>query len=84
MKDISVEIDRLVVEGAPGDARRLGRLIEAALETQLRERGVPAGLTGGAVEEVRAPAASLPPGATDRQLARQTAQAVYHSLGRKA
>jgi len=85
MSDITVDIDHVVLDGLedePRDARRLGSLIESALQQLIEERGLPAGLESRGRAVIAAPTVSLPPNVSDAHLAQATAAALYATLNR--
>jgi len=86
MKDISVDIGQLVLDGIgiePRNSRRLGYMTETALGRLLEKQGFPSGLSSVDLLKVAAPSITLPTNAGDGQLADSVARAVYQALVRK-
>jgi hypothetical protein len=86
MKDISVDIGQLVLDGIGIETRnsqRFGQMTETALMRLVEQRGLPSGIEGGDISEVRVPEMSLPMNAGDRQVAGVIAQAIYLTLSKK-
>lgn len=86
MRDISVRIDHLLLEGVSNNiesGERLGRMTEAALQRLLEHQGAEAGIYAGDRAEVEAPNITLPPGASDEQIAQAVALAVVQALGER-
>ena len=86
MKDISLEIGRLVLDGAGDsqpDPRHLGLATEQALQRLLAQNSLLPGMTSGATRELALSNVKLPdrPGATP--LAEALASVVHRALNRK-
>ncbi len=83
MPDLSLTIDRLILEGlplAPGEERLLRAALETELARLLAEGGLPAAWqAGGAVPSLSAPALDAIGGTAE--LGRAVARSVYSSLG---
>ena len=86
MKDISVDIGQLVLDGIgvePQNSRRFGYMTETALGRLLEKQGFPSGLNSSDLVKVTTPNINLPLNTSDGQLAESVARAVYQALVRK-
>jgi hypothetical protein len=85
MRDVSVNINHLVLSGvtnqALGNGQRLGRMTEAALQHLIAQRGMPPGLVGRDMGDVIASQLKLSGDANDRQIAQELALVLYKMLG---
>jgi len=82
MNDMSVDIGQLGLEGftdRPRNSAQLGALTASALQRLLAQQG-PMLLAARHVAELRAPDISLPPGATEAQIAEAVALALWRVL----
>jgi hypothetical protein len=87
MKRFSVEIDKLVVEGAsiaPLHGEQFRLLVEQALQQRLKNHAVPSPVAARESVSVSVPPVGAHEHAGGVQLARHVAQAIHHSLTRKA
>ena len=85
MNEISVEIERLVLDGTGVDPRhgeRLGRMIALALQRLLEQWGAPKGLAGSDLREIVVPSVGLHRGQSAERMAERLAQALYRALDR--
>jgi hypothetical protein len=82
---IRIDVERLVIDGIELDARgaeALRAAVAAELVRLFEQRRPGAGLGGGAVPMLRAPAVQFDAGASPTRMGSQVAQAVYGSIGR--
>jgi len=83
--NISLNVERLVLDGLDLDARGRGVLqtaFEAELTRLLTEGGIAQELSGGrALAALQLPELATPPGATPRQLGLALASSIYSGIG---
>ncbi len=87
MKQFAVEIEKLVVDAAsiaPLHGEQFRSLVEQALQQRLKNHGVPSPVTPRETVSVSLPPVGAHEHAGGVQLARHVAQAIHHSLTRKA
>lgn len=84
MKNLSIEIGSVAVDGLSGGSRNgeaLGRGIEGALGRILESRGLSEKLSPRDVARISLPDLRLPANATDAQIAEAVATALHRMLG---
>ncbi|HEX8096683.1 MAG TPA: hypothetical protein VF538_09945 [Pyrinomonadaceae bacterium] len=84
MNDISVDIERLVLDGdavGPNNGQQFARMTEAALQRLFEQSGLPSGMAGGDATQVVAPDVSLHLHMSVEQKGRAVALAIYRALG---
>jgi hypothetical protein len=87
MKNVSIEIGTVAVDGIPGGARdgaAMGRGIEGALGRLLQERRLSEGWRDREAAKISLSGLRLPAHATDAQIAEAVAAALYESLGKRS
>jgi hypothetical protein len=88
MRNLSVKIDHLVLDGVlgeiEGDHCTLSvELMEAALRCLLEEQGSTATLAEAEVAEITASTTNLPAHASDKRIAEELARALVRTLGNR-
>ena len=86
MNRVSLQLERLVIEGVPlsaGQAAQLERAVQHELVRLLQRDGIRPSLQGGAVPALVAPAIQISTPVRPANLGRQIAQSVHQSLTRK-
>jgi hypothetical protein len=84
MKNLSIEIGSVAVDGLAGGVRNgeaMGRGIERALGRILESQGLPQGLSPRDVARISLPNLRLPANATDGQIAEAVAATLHRMLG---
>jgi hypothetical protein len=87
VKQLAVEIDKLVVDAAsvaPLHGEQFRSLVEQALQQRLKNHGAPSPVAARESVSVSLPPVGAHEHAGGVLLARQVAQAIHHSLTRKA
>ena len=82
-RDLSIHIDRLVLNGValdPRDARRFQVAFERELALLLANRHHGPGLGGGALDRLGAPPLPARASSSAAELGRHTARSVHHSM----
>ena len=86
MKNLSIEIGTVAVDGLPAGGRNgeaVGRGIGRALGRLIESRGLPAGAGPRDVRSVSLPDLRLPANATDAQIAEAVAAALDRAIGKR-